>query len=99
MHKATFIREMPKSEFRGDARLYALSEPIKWEHYNDVGELEQRIATHVIVSAAVTYSGPETYIFPAMDDGKILNWSELSGSERGILDHVAVLRNAGYDAG
>jgi hypothetical protein len=81
-----------------DARLYSLSEPIEWHTYNDEGEEETRTATHVVVSAVnAPYSGPETYIFPAMDTGKTLNMLELSGSFRGELNHALALKNAGYD--
>jgi hypothetical protein len=52
---------------------------------------------YVVVSAVVaTFSGPETYIFPADKDSKVLNWLELNGSFRGALDHAEALKGAGY---
>lgn len=52
----------------------------------------------VIVSAAdVIFSGPETYIFGADAEGKVLDWGELDGSFKGALDHEQALRRAGYE--
>lgn len=76
--------------FRGDARLYELSEPMEDYDGNEV--------SRVIVSAAIVpYSGPETYIFAADSQGKIADWGELEGSYRGGLDHAEALRGAGYE--
>ena len=53
---------------------------------------------YVVVSAAdVMYSGPETYIFGADENGEVVDWLELPGSFRGKLDHVAALEGAGYE--
>lgn len=55
-------------------------------------------AEYVVVSASnVPFSGPETYIFAADEDGKIVRWTELDGSFRGELDHEKALRGAGYE--
>ena len=52
---------------------------------------------YVIVSAVLApYSGPETYIFPAAEDGRALSMLEMSGSFKGALDHAQALANAGY---
>lgn len=52
---------------------------------------------YVVASAVdVPYSGPETYIFPANRDGKIVDWGELNGSMRGTLDIDYAMENAGY---
>ena len=52
---------------------------------------------YVIVSAVMApYSGPETYIFPADEDGRALSMLEMSGSFKGALDHAQALANAGY---
>jgi len=70
--------------FRGDAALYELSEPLDGH-------------THVVVSAnEVPMSGPETYIFGADESGEIEDWTELSGSTPGIMCHNSALKNAGY---
>lgn len=79
---ATLVRKL--SGYAGDARFYRLDPPL------DEGE-------HVIVSAAQTHSGPETYIFPATPDGEVADWGEIHGSIRGRLDHAEALRGAGYE--
>lgn len=55
--------------------------------------------SYVVTSAAVVpWGGPETYIFPANEEGEILGWSELPGSYRGGLDHEEAIKNVGsYD--
>jgi hypothetical protein len=71
--------------YRGDARLYKLSPPLKG-------------ARHVIVSAVnAMYSGDETYIFKADAEGQITDWLEMEGSFKGGLDHEKALRGAGYE--
>ena len=70
-------------DFNGQAALYKLSEPLEGN-------------TYVIVSAVTAYSGLETYIFPASDDGKVIDWRELEGSFRGDLNHSEALEGAGY---
>lgn len=79
--------------FRGDARLYRLDPPLTHNDYFD-GEITHE---YVVVSAANDpYSGPETYIFPADEKGNVTSWGELTGSQRGTLDHEAVLSDLGY---
>lgn len=86
MTTATYLRTL--TGFSGDARLFKLSESIQY----DKGETD-----HVIVSAVVVpFSGPETYIFPANENGEIAHWGELDGSFRGGLDHAQALENAGW---
>jgi hypothetical protein len=88
MPTATFLRSI--KGWKGDARLYELSEP----GVTDDGEQYD----HVIVSAIVAdYTGPETYIFPAKADGEALDYIELPGSYRGGLDHESALTGAGYE--
>lgn len=87
MKKAQYVRHL--NGFVGEARLYKLSEPL--EAYGT-----DEVFTYVIVSGVVAYSGPETYIFPSNEEGKITDWGELHGSFRGEIDHVQALENAGY---
>lgn len=75
--------------FNGRANLYRLSEAL--ESY-DGNKYE-----YVVVSAVdVPFSGPETYIFGADENGGITDWMELPGSFRGALDHNEALEGAGY---
>lgn len=83
--------------WRGDARLYELSEPVTWTRWERDEEVKSE-TLFVIVSAAVPpFSEPETYIFPAYESGEIANWGELTGSFKGGLDHVQALAGAGYE--
>ena len=74
------------------ASLYKLSEPVRYttrpgnEHYTD----------HVYVSSLDSLRMRECYIFPADEDGKVLDWLELEGSMKGVLSHEHVLDAAGY---
>ena len=81
---ATLVRdtEEPRAGSVGSMhgkKLWKVDPPVKY----DGGE-----TSFVVTSAAsVMFSGPETYIFPADEDGKILDFLELPGSFRGGLDH------------
>lgn len=87
---ATFVKAL--HDFTGKASLYKLSEPVKY--YKSTSPSETNF---VIVSATrALFSGPETYIFPADENGYILNWGELEGSFRGALDHEHALMGAGF---
>lgn len=94
--QATFIRGL--SGFRGDARLYHVEPPVKWVKGYDADWNPVYCDTEYVIVSAVTveYSGPETYIFPANQKGKVSSWEELRGSYRGGLDHAEALRRAGY---
>ncbi|RII41909.1 hypothetical protein DWB68_10305 [Galactobacter valiniphilus] len=78
---ATELRKL--TGYNGDTRLYRMTPPY---HGNK----------HVIVSAAVAYGNPETYLFPADASGEVTDWTELPGSLKGHLDHTAALEAAGY---
>ena len=96
MNTATFIRKLPSYEWRGDARLYKLDPPIKHTFNGADDCITPCVFDYVAVSAARTYSGPETYIFPATKAGKVVSLLQLPGSFTGSLDHTQALRNAGY---
>ena len=96
MKTATHVKTFTSSE-RPDfeQRLYRVDPPIR--PYTFAEEPEADPTDYVIVSAAnVPFSGPETYIFPADENGEVIDWVELGGSFRGALDHEQALRNAGY---
>lgn len=80
--------------FTGSASLYELSEPVEYG-WSDKGP--KPTTSYVIVSAThALYTEPETYIFPANQEGEILDWSELDGSYRGGLSHDEALKDAGF---
>jgi hypothetical protein len=91
---ATFVRQV--DGWRGDARLYRLSEPIV---YNE-GDDDEGVTSYVIVSAvdfpSLFGQVTETYIFPANEDGTTINFGELDGSFKDGCDHELALEGAGY---
>jgi hypothetical protein len=94
--KATFIRNL--DGWRGDARLYKLLEPIEYDKPYGENDPPAKKTSYVIVSAVVVmFSGSETYIFPADENGESLDMGELGGSYRGGLSHKLALSNAGYE--
>jgi hypothetical protein len=93
MKTATFIKKL--DDFRGDARLYKLSDPMVYESYYD--DEKNKSYDYVVVSSAnVPFSGPETYIFGADKKGEVVDWMDLPGSRRGSYSHEDVLEAAGY---
>ena len=84
MKTATLIKDIPPGRNAGH-----------WKHYR-LSDTDLSPSGYVIVSAMAMYSGPETYIFPADEAGKVTDWGELDGSYRGGLDHDAALTGAGY---
>ena len=42
-------------------------------------------------------SDRETYLFAADADGTVISWSELEGSQKGTVDIVQVLTDAGFE--
>jgi len=93
MNQAVFVKNL--EGWTGDARLYTLLPPLVAIDYDG-----KTVETHgfVIVSATVAmFGGPETYIFPATEDGRCKSFGELEGSYSGGLDHAEALRGAGYE--
>ncbi len=83
--KATFVKNL--EGFTGEAALYELDEEIGYqEDYDKPGKFEGH-TKYIVVSATMAMcSGPETYVFPASEDGEVLDYGELRGSYRGGLD-------------
>jgi hypothetical protein len=91
-----FIRFLSGSEWRGDARLYKVTPAIRVPQDKTLGTKAFKTGYLIVSAVAMFYSGPETYIFPASEDGEVLDWGELDGSFRGGLDHTRALAAAGY---
>mgnify|MGYP001565118549 FL=1 len=92
MRKIAMLVKTLTNGWTGDAKLYKLSEPMQYGY--DEPESETQF---VIVSATnAMFSGPETYIFPADEDGNVIDWGELDGSYRGGYNHWEALERAGY---
>lgn len=82
METATKVRDL--ENFTGKAALYKLSDRLEGFDY-------------VVVSAVLAPYTHETYIFGADENGEVLEWGELPGSERDVYSHEKALNNAGYE--
>lgn len=82
MNTATQLKIIPTAT--GSVGLYQLDPPWMGIKY-------------VAVSGARTAFGRETAIFPAEEDGNVLDWEEMPGSFKGAIDHAAALEGLGYD--
>lgn len=79
-----------------DARVFRLDPPLS--RFDDTVE-ETVIIDTVVVSAireAFDTGLPETYIFPADEEGNVVDWGELPGSARNVHDVEGVLNKLGY---
>lgn len=93
---ATDLGEVNDND-RADWRHYKLSEPYDVLDWQDLPVVTTE---YLIVSAAdVPYSGPETYVFPADANGKVVDRGELPGSFRGALDHARAIEGFLAEAG
>lgn len=93
MNKATFIKNC--DGFTGVAKLYKLSPPLADEPWDE--DDEPTLSEYVLVSGVnAMFTGPETFIFPADENGSVTSCGELPGSFRGSIDHEQALANAGY---
>lgn len=98
---ATLIQDfLPK--FRGRAALYHLSHYIEYTSYNEESFTAEKEFTYYVICSTVEIKLPtieettETYIFPATEDGQILEFSELSGSSKNTESHEFVLDKLGF---
>lgn len=83
---AEFVRNL--EGFRGEVKLYKLSKPVPYYNYS---EEPLPLTDHIVISA-VNFP-METFIFPATSNGEVINWAELPGSEKYIMDHDRALAN------
>jgi len=94
MRTATKLKDLNSTQV-----LWELSEAVEFDY--DYEADEYRRETNFVVTS-VPYNpalvGPETYIFPADQEGEILNWGELDGSFKGGMDHSQAIERAGFKA-
>jgi hypothetical protein len=87
MVTAKFIEDLPS--INGTKKLWELDEALYVEDLNDY-------TNYVITSAIYVGGDAETFIFPADDNGSIINYLELPGSIMGEEDHYAAIERAGW---
>jgi len=94
---AELIKDV-SADFQGDAQLYKLSEPVKYTvgYGDERKKLQTKFVVVSSISAAPDHGGSETFIFPADDKGKVKDWGELEGSQRGNVSPFLVLGSLGY---
>jgi hypothetical protein len=91
---AELIKDV-SADFRGDAKLYKLSLPVRF--IDTSGETKRRRQTKFVILSSVTWHlGSETFIFPADAKGKIQSWNEMEGSCKGKVSHDVVLGLVGF---
>lgn len=103
---ATFVKKAPGS-YTGDARVYRLStsvpckilqkkDPNGPDNYDNIEFVAGRTIWIIVSAVIVAFTGrPETYIFPADEDGYALSHCELQGSFQGGLNHRKALEGLG----
>ena len=95
---AELIKDVSE-DFRGDAKLYKLSSPVRYIERSRETK-RKRQTKFVILSSvelALDHGGSETFIFPADAKGKIQSWQELEGSARFKVSHDVVLGLLGFN--
>lgn len=82
--EATFVRDLPTCP-GATQKLWRLSEPHQLTDWDG----KPTETTEYVITSAVNamFSGPETYVFAADEDGEVTGCGELEGSFRGALDH------------
>jgi hypothetical protein len=88
MKTATLVKDN-LSWAKGHAALYRLSEPMT--SFKGV-----QTDFVVVSSVCAMFSGPETFIFAADENGEVTDWGEMDGSTRGMYGHAEALEDAGY---
>ena len=79
----------------GDARLYELSEPVEYDD-DPPAKKTKFVAVSATIVPFSAFSGSETFIFPADENGEVIDWGELDGSYSGGLSHIEALERAGF---
>jgi hypothetical protein len=82
--------------FRGHAALYQVTPPMASSSW-DGPDAPSQMNDFVVVSSANVMGRNETYIFPANEKGKVLDWIQMEGSQGGIYSHDDAFANVGYD--
>jgi hypothetical protein len=76
--------------------LYELSEPLEYKDDDENGE-PAKTTRYVLVSAIAFYPGPETYVFPCDEEGRVRDHIKIRGSYRGGTSHKQALAGLGYE--
>jgi len=97
LNKVWFVKQT-KNHHDLKHYLFRTDSPVKYGY----GECEKE-TSYIIVSESSQFTGygfregEETYIFPADENGKVVNWGGLNGSMDGSLDYKKALVLGGYE--
>ena len=94
MKTASFIKKL--DDFKGNAALYLLSEPIRGHDHEDGQEVAWDWVAVSAIEPSILIGEAETLIFPSNSEGEIEDWQDLEGSYRGGTSHAVALEGAGY---
>ena len=97
MNTAKFVKKL-ESRMGGNKALYSLSVPYQYDAYDENGEVVPS-TSYVVCSTANAFDhGWETMVFPADENGKVIDWGDLA-CRRGMdeLDHRFALSDIGYE--
>jgi len=94
MKTAELVRELNDRQ-----RLYRCTPPVEgWAHDGDPPTYQYVVSSVAKSQMLISTQGcPEVYLFGADQDGDIVNWSELCGSQKGTEDIEKPLRDLGYE--
>lgn len=86
MRKYKFIKDISE-RFSGTAHLYEVDPPVEYLESEETSSL-----THYVCASAtmVPLLGPQVFIFPADENGELLDWGEIGG-RKGTLDIEKVM--------
>lgn len=90
---ATFVRKL--TGWRGDAALYRMDPPHEGSEYVIASAVDLNYGDSVPATFAL--ASCETYLFPADEDGDVVEYTEMDGSLKGVKDHEDALNAAGYE--
>ena len=94
--KAELVKENLEG-FQGAVNLYKLDKTLE---YSEEWDDEVFSYDYIVISgvkmrsdlmAGLAGNGQETFIFPANEDGEVINWAELPGSFQGHVNHEEAL--------
>lgn len=101
MKTAQLVKKLQSHYKDQNIRLYKCNPPMEYEKWNyETDSICTNCTEYIVVSAisiAFDTARPETFIFPADEDGNITSWGELDGSYQGGMDHGVALKRAGYE--
>lgn len=79
MEEITYtVKKNVSDDFRGEAKVIELSEPVEVESYEGITQ-----ARHFVVSK-VRSLAIETYAFVSDEDGRVLDWGEVTGESNNV---------------